>query len=527
MTLNHQASTDPLPVISRERFGAVIFNLDGVVTDINETNNEAWKRLFDAYLLERDAQEGEDLSPFHVDYDYRRYVEGRPRHQGVKHFLSNRHIELPLGEPEDPAHYETIYGLGNRKQLVFNELLEQRGVQVYGCALALIRRLRNEGFKTAMVSASVQCDMILRKAELGDEFDARIDGIEAERLELGSKPDPYILWEVASRLGVEPAQTIVIEDSVVGVTASSRGRFGLTIGIDDGEQQELMLKNGADYVLRDLCRLHVDGTSEDDGFSPPVLDDMGLITNQLANKQPVLFLDYGGTLTPSKQKPKNAEPSKKMRRVLHKLAKRIPVTIVSGRDVEELRDRVDLPELIYAGSHGLEILGQGLHLELPEGIDVREDLDQAMAELSKRLAEFPEVRIERKRFAIVVHYTDRDMLDTAYLEAMIEQVQMELPRLRIIGGKKVFELLPNIDWDKGRAVKWLLAEMGLDGPDRLPLYIGDDVTDEDVFRSLHGVGIGILVAKRPQPSMATYRIGDSDDVLKFLHHLIHVLKRKR
>jgi trehalose-phosphatase len=240
----------------------------------------------------------------------------------------------------------------------------------------------------------------------------------------------------------------------------------------------------------------------------------------------MLFLDYGGTLTPANQKPENAELSKKMRRALRKVAKLMPVTIVSGRDVQELRDRIDLPEVIYAGSHGLEILGPDLHLELPEGIDVREDLDRATAELSRVLAGFPGVSIERKRFAIVVHYKKRDMLDTAHLEATIEQVQMQLPRLRNIGGKEVFELLPNIDWHKGRAVKWLLAEMGLDGPDSLPLYFGDDVTDEDAFRSLRGAGIGILVAKRPQPSTATYRVGNSDDVLKFLNHLIHALKRK-
>ena len=526
MTLNDQATPDLVPVISRAKFGAVIFNLDGVVTDINEINRDAWKQLFDDYLLERKAQEGEDLSPFNIDYDYRRYVEGRPRYQGVKNFLSNRHIELPLGEPQDPTHYETVYGLGNRKKRILNELLGHRSVQVYGCAIALIHRLRNEGFKTAIVSASMECEMILRNSELNDEFDVRIDGEEAERLDLGSKPDPYVLWEVAHRLAMEPEQIIVIEDSVVGVTASSRGRFGLTIGIDDGEQQQLMLEHGADYVLRDLCRLHVAGTSEDDESSPPILADMDLISNQLADKRPVLFLNYGGTLAPTDQKPENTELSKKVRRALHKVAKLMPVTIVSGRDAEELRKQVDLPELIYAGSHGLEILGPDLHLELPEGINVREDLDKAMAELSRLLGEFPGVRIERKRFAIVVHYEHRNMLDTAYLEATIEQVQMQLPRLRNIGGKEVFELLPNIDWNKGRAVEWLLAEMGLDGPEQLPLYIGDDVTDEDAFRSLRGAGIGILVAKHRQPSMATYRIGDSDDVLKLLDHLTHVLKHR-
>ena len=526
MTADHQAAADLEPVISRERFGAVIFNLDGVVTRINAIHSEAWKRIFDEFLQQRAALEGEDLRPLHQDLDYRRYLEGRPRHLGVKHVLSSRHIDLPVGRPDDPEDLETVHGLGNRKKRVFNELLERQDGLVYGCAIALIHRLRNEGFKTAVITASQHCDTILDQAELSDWFDARIDGIEAERLELGSKPDPYVLWEVARRLEIDPEQTVVIEDSIVGVTAGSRGRFGLTIGIDDGRQRQLMLEHGADYVLEDLCRLHVDGSSEGDELSPPVLAEPELISNQFTDRQPVLFLDYGGTLTPNIHKPKDAELSKKMRRALQKVAELMPVTIVSGRDVEDLRDRVGLPELIYAGSHGLEILGPDLHLELPDGIDVLVDLDKAMAELTKLLAEYPGVSIERKRFAIVVHYQKKDTVRAAYVEATVEQVQMHLPRLRKTGGKQIFELLPNIDWDKGRAVKWLLAELGLDDPDKLPLYVGDDVTDEDAFRSLRGAGIGILVAKHPQPSMATYRVGDSDDVLDLLNHLIQVLKRK-
>ena len=131
-----------------------------------------------------------------------------------------------------------------------------------------------------------------------------------------------------------------------------------------------------------------------------------------------------------------------------------------------------------------------------------------------------------RRFAIVVHYKKADIVNAAYAEAAVEQVQRQLQNLRKTGGKEVFELLPNIDWDKGRAVNWLLAELGLDGPDQFPLYFGDDVTDEDAFRSVRGVGIGVLVANRPQPSMATYRVSDSRKVLAILQHLIRVLAQK-
>lgn len=526
MTMNQQANLDLEPVISRQRISAVIFNLDGVVTQTNEIHAAAWKELFDAFMLQQTAQDGEDLSPFHTDLDYRRYLEGRPRHLGIKHFLSARHIELPMGEPMDPSSKKTICGLGNRKNLIFSELIEKQGVQVYGCAIALIHRLRSEGFKTAFVSASMHCGMILEKAGISELFDAQIDGIEAERLELDGKPDPYTLLEVARFLEMEPENIAVIEDSVIGVTAGSRGRFGLVIGIDDGERQQLMREHGADYVLRDLCSVHVEGASDDDQFSPPVLEDWDMITDRLAGKQPALFLDYGGTLTPPIHEPEDAELSKKMHRALRKIAPLIPVTIVSGRDVEELSRLVGLPELIYAGSHGMEIRGPDMHLELPDGIDVLGDLDKAMEDLSKQLADIPGVSIERNRFAIVVHYKKADTLNAAYAEAAVEQVQRQLQSLRKTGGKEVFELLPNIDWDKGRAVNWLLAELGLDGSDHLPLYFGDDITDEDAFRSVRGAGIGVLVANRPQPSMATYRVSDSRKVLAILQHLIQVLTRK-
>ena len=524
MSVNHQATTELEHVISGQRFGAVIFNLDGVVTRINEVHAAAWKQLFDTFMLERTAHVGENLNPFHINLDYRRYIEGRPRHLGVTHFLSSRHIELPMGEPGEPASGRTICGLANRKKQIFRGFIEEQGVQVYGCAIALIHRLRSEGFKTAFVSASAHCDMILDKAGIGELFDDQIDGIEAKRLELDGKPDPYVLLEVVRRLEMEPEDAIVIEDSVVGVTAGSRGRFGQVIGIDDGDQSEWMLEHGADYVLQDLCRVHVEGKTDDEGFSPPVLTDMSLITNQVAGKQPVLFLDYGGTLTPTISEPEDAELSKKMRRALRKAARLMPVTIVSGRDVEELCRLVGLPELTYAGSHGLEIRGPDMDLVLPDGLDVLDDLDKGMDELTLRLSEIPGIGIERKRFAIVVHYRKKDTLNAAYAEAAVEEVQMHLPKLRKTGGKEVFELLPDIDWDKGRAVNWLLAEMGLEGPDKMPLYFGDDITDEDAFRSVRGVGLGILVTDRPQPSMATYRVNDSGKVLSLLLHLTSEFK---
>jgi trehalose-phosphatase len=153
-------------------------------------------------------------------------------------------------------------------------------------------------------------------------------------------------------------------------------------------------------------------------------------------------------------------------------------------------------------------------------VDALDDLEGAAEDLHKRLAGIAGARLERKRFAIAVHYRQAAEGDAGRVELAVDQVQGRYPRLRKTGGKKVFELCPDIDWDKGRAVRWLLSKLGLDGPDVLPIYIGDDVTDEDAFSALRGRGIGILVGEQPQPSAADYRLRDTAQVQALLRHLV-------
>jgi len=514
--------------ISREKIDAVIFNLDGVVTRITNLHISAWKRLFDAYLHERSSQEGEDYRYFDIDHDYHRYVDGRPRHQAVKHFLLARHIELPMGDPDDPPNRETVCGLGNRKNLIFDQIVEEEGVEVYGCAIALIRRLRKASIKIAVVSASKHCDSILRKAEIADLFDTRVDGADAERLDLDSKPDPDIFLEAACRLGVEPRRTAVLEDTVVGVTAGKRGRFALIVGVGGGSQDQKMLDHGADFVLGDLCGVDVEGAGGGQGLSlPRPLTNMALVSSQLSGKRPALFLDYGGTLAPIVDRPEDARLAENMRLILRDAARLIPVVVVSGRDIEDVSRLVGLPEIIYAGSHGMEIRGPDLHLELPEGADALADLDKAADGLKRALETVPEVRLERKRFAIVVRYRAQAGEIPEAVKSAVEAVGERFPRLHLTGGKEVIELLPDIDWDKGRAVRWLLCELGLDGPDVLPIYIGDDVTDEDAFRAVRAGGLGILVSHRSQASAATYWVKDSDNVSALLRHLVESCSESR
>jgi len=512
----------PELTISREEIDAALFNLDGVVTRIAKLQASAWKRLFDAYLRERSTREGEDYRYFDGVYDYCRYVDGRPRYQAVKHFLLARHIDLPRGEPDDPPERETICGLGNRKNLIFNQIVEEESVAVYGCAIAFIHRLRKAGIKTAVISASKHCDLILKRAGITDLFDTCIDGMEAEQLDLDSKPDPDIFWEAVRRLDVTPARTAVFEDTVVGITAGKRGRFRLVIGVDRGGWEQKMREHDADFVVPDLCRVEVEGPDAGKGLSSPrPLTDMTWVEQQLAGRRPALFLNYGGTLAPSiREQPENPRLSEDMRRILRNAAQVARVVVVSGRDREDVSSLVGLQEIVYAGSHGLEIQGPGFHLELPEGIDALDDLDQATVDLTTILKAIPGAYLTRKRFAIVVHYHRMTGTDLDAVVSAVKRVQARFPRLHLTGGKEVIELLPDIDWDKGRAVRWLLSELGLDGPEVLPIYVGDDETDEDAFRTMRGRGLGILVSDQAQPSAALYRIRDLDHVAGLLRHLV-------
>jgi trehalose 6-phosphate phosphatase len=218
---------------------------------------------------------------------------------------------------------------------------------------------------------------------------------------------------------------------------------------------------------------------------PPVLQDMVLLGDLLGGRRPALFLDYDGTLTPIVERPQDARLSEDMRRILRDATRAMPVAVVSGRDLGDVRELVGVPEIIYAGSHGFDIEGPSLRLQLPGGIDARCDLDQAVEDLTKRLASVHAARLERKRFAVAVHYRQVSEEDLKRVESAVGRVRTCFSRLRRTGGKKVIELRPNIDWDKGRAIRWLLTKIGLDGPDVLPIYLGDDLTDEDAFHALH------------------------------------------
>jgi trehalose 6-phosphate phosphatase len=231
--------------------------------------------------------------------------------------------------------------------------------------------------------------------------------------------------------------------------------------------------------------------------------------------QVAVFLDYDGTLTPIVSQPEEALLANSMREALQELASRVPVAILSGRDLDDVRARVNIENIVYAGSHGFDIAGpDGLRRQIAS--EFLPKLDTAEKKLQAALTGIAGARVERKRLSIATHYRNVNEKDVPKVKQAVGEVAWCHRELRKMTGKKVHELQPDIDWDKGRALTWLLETLGLEGENVFPIYIGDDRTDEDAFWALKSHGVGILVSEQSRPTAATYSLRNPDEVEEFL-----------
>ncbi len=235
-----------------------IFDLDGVVTHTAQVHSRAWKKMFDEYLVEWSAKHGKEQAPFDMDSDYPIYVDGKPRYQGAKSFFDSRDIELPFGDPSDPARMETVCGLGNRKNEFYRELVKTDGVGIFDPTVDFIKALRDRKLKIGLMSSSKNTRDIIRMAGLVELFDAVVDGITAEEEGMRGKPHPDVYLRCAEVLDLDPTRAFVVEDAASGVEAGSRGKFGVVIGLDHGGQEQALSDAGADFVISDPAELTVD-----------------------------------------------------------------------------------------------------------------------------------------------------------------------------------------------------------------------------------------------------------------------------
>ncbi len=497
---------------------AVIFDMDGVITRTAEVHFAVWKDVFDEFLRERQ----DDGGPF-TRRDYLDHVDGVPRYDGVRRFLRSRGIDLPEGEP-DAGGPHSVHGLGNAKNRRFRAWLDENEVPVFDDAVYLIDCLKAAGIAVGVFSASRNARAVLTSAGIADVFDATVDGADARKRDLAAKPDPAQLVETARRLGVHPSRAAVVEDAISGVQAGCRGRFGLVVGVnrqerEAGEQRHALRANGADLVTTDLRRLALPDRSGLRTLDrlPLVRDQHEELQDRFAGRPLSVFLDYDGTLSPIVADYRNAFLPDGMAGEIEAVAERCPVAIISGRDLQDVRERVGVEGAIYAGSHGFDIAGPGgLSVRPEQAESFLEPVETAARDLREGVSGIEGAEIEQKAFSIAVHFRRVAEADVERLERIVDDVVERHESLRKGRGKKVIEIQPRADWDKGRAVTWLLDNTRLGEDGRLPLYIGDDLTDEDAFAALIGRGLSLAVRGKDRVTLADYALQDTDDVRRFL-----------
>jgi beta-phosphoglucomutase family hydrolase len=234
---------------------ALLFDLDGVLTQTALVHNAAWKQTFDAFLKTWSDQHGQPFVPFDSGHDYHEYVDGRPRADGVRTFLSSRGITLPEGTPDDGPDEATVNGLGNRKNDLVLQKIAEGAVQVYPGSVDYLHAAKAAGLRRAVVSASANCADVLKAAGIADLLEARVDGVTARERQLPGKPAPDTFLYGAQLLDTAPENCAVFEDAQAGVAAGRAGKFGIVVGVDRVGQADALRAHGADIVVDDLSDL--------------------------------------------------------------------------------------------------------------------------------------------------------------------------------------------------------------------------------------------------------------------------------
>jgi len=332
------------------------------------------------------------------------------------------------------------------------------------------------------------------------------------------------LVEAANRLAVRPGRCAVVTSTEDGVTAARAGGFALVIGVDPTGRPDELQRRGADAVIRDLRDIDVRTGDRRMSELPDGLQALSLTTE----RQPAVFFDFDGTLSEIVENPDSARLVDGAADALTSLSARCPVAILSGRDLADVRQRIGLPGIWYAGSHGFELTGpDGAHHQNAEAAASIPVLAEAAAELADQLGHIAGVVVEHKRFGVAVHYRNAARDRVGEVAAAVRGAGQRTA-LRVTTGREVIELRPNIDWDKGKTLRWVLdyiRDNERPGP-LLPIYLGDDITDEDAFDAVHDDGIAILVRHGDDGDRATaagYALDNPDRVREFTERLARQL----
>jgi trehalose 6-phosphate phosphatase len=353
--------------------------------------------------------------------------------------------------------------------------------------------------------------------DLGDQPDA---AVEARLRDAGVRVDrsgAAALVESAERLAVRPGRCAVVASTEAGLTAARDAGFALVVAIDSTGALD---SRGADAVVSDVREIGVRSGDRRMSELPDGLQALDLTTE----RQPAVFYDFDGTLSEIVEDPDSARLVDGAAEALTSLSAACPVAILSGRDLADVRARIGLPGLWYAGSHGFELTGpDGTHHQNPEAAASIPVLAGAAADLADQLGHIPGVVVEHKRFGVAVHYRNAARDRVGEVAAAVRTAGQRTA-LRVTTGREVIELRPNIDWDKGKTLRWVLdyiRDNERAGP-LLPIYLGDDITDEDAFDAVDDDGIAILVRHSDDGDRATaarYALEDPSRVREFTERL--------
>jgi trehalose 6-phosphate phosphatase len=353
--------------------------------------------------------------------------------------------------------------------------------------------------------------------DLDDQPDAAVTARLRDAGVRVDRSDATALVESANRLAVPPGRCAVVASTEAGVTAARAGGFALVVAIDSTGALDCP---GADTVVSDVGEIGVRTGDRRMSELPDGLQALDLTIE----RQPAVFYDFDGTLSEIVEDPDSARLVDGAADALTSLSAACPVAILSGRDLADVRERIGLPGLWYAGSHGFELTGpDGTHHQNPEAAASIPVLTGAAADLADQLGHIPGVVVEHKRFGVAVHYRNAARDRVGEVAAAVRTAGQRTA-LRVTTGREVIELRPNIDWDKGKTLHWVLDYIRDNegaGP-LLPIYLGDDITDEDAFDAVDDDGIAILVRHSDDGDRATaarYALDDPDRVREFTERL--------
>nr|WP_237723989.1 trehalose-phosphatase [Rhodococcus sp. DK17] len=384
-----------------------------------------------------------------------------------------------------------------------------------GSTVILLRHLRGLGVATAVFSTHRRVGPVLDAAGIADLFAVRVDDASPV--------------DAAARLGTRPDGAVVVTASAATTTAASGGGFARVIGVGRGRRADELRECGADIVVADTSEIQVRAGDLRLSEIPDALTSRHELTALLRVRRPAVFLDFDGTLAEIVSDPSEAVLIDGVAAELARLTRECPVAVISGRDLADVQARVGMAEIWYAGSHGFELAGpQGQHYQNPDALAAAPALARATRALADRLGDVPGVVVEPKKFTVAVHYRNvaADRIDEVVATAG-DVATSGAVHLRVTGGRKVVELRPDVEWDKGRALNWVLEHID-DARSLLPIYIGDDLTDEDAFDAVTETGVGIVVRSREsgdRRSAARFAVNDPVQVCELLQRLADRLGR--